>query len=179
MRDRRVFLLAVLLVAGAALGGFLLTAAGARGPGSGFHGYGPGMMGRYGSGASTGATLLIRHQRAHCHTWSRDGGPFRRSQRMSLRVGARLTVIDMDVMPHRLVQLSGPRVSMHNGTTMPMMGRYGSQGPGLMGHMGASTTVRFVEPGTYRFRTRAGEDYTAGIETTGHDNVLTLTVTVR
>ena len=68
---------------------------------------------------------------------------------------------------------------MRNASTMPMMGGYASQTPGLMNHMGASTTVDFAKAGVYRFRTRAGEDYTPGIETGGADNVLTLTVTVR
>jgi len=33
--------------------------------------------------------------------------------------------------------------------------------------------------GTYVFGTKAGEDYTKGIETTGPDNVLRLVVTVK
>jgi len=45
--------------------------------------------------------------------------------------------------------------------------------------MGARTTVTFAKAGIYRFRTRTGEDYMSGITTTGKDNVLTLTVTVR
>lgn len=125
------------------------------------------------------ALLLIRHQTAHCHAWSLDGGAFTASQAVTLRAGSTLTVIDQDVMPHRLVQLSGPRVTMRNGTTMPMMGGYVTATPGLMGHMGARTTVQFAHPGVYRFRTHAGEDYFVGVRTTGDDNVLTLTVTVR
>jgi hypothetical protein len=39
--------------------------------------------------------------------------------------------------------------------------------------------VTFAKSGVYRFRTKAGEDYLARIVTTGEDNVLTLTVTVR
>lgn len=127
---------------------------------------------------SGSASLLIRHQVAHCHAWSLNGGPFKASQAVALGVGSTLTVIDQDVMPHRLVELSGPAVTMRNGTTMPMMRGYVSPTPGLMGHMGAWTTVRFAHPGVYRFRTRAGEDYLQGIRTTGADNVLALTVTV-
>ena len=125
------------------------------------------------------ATLLIRHQYAHCHAWSLNGGPYEAHQRLALRRGATLTVIDDDVMPHRLVELAGAGVIMRNGTTMPMMGGFVSRTPGMMSHMGAWTTVAFSTTGVYRFRTRAGEDYLPGIETGGADNVLTLRVTVR
>ena len=87
-------------------------------------------------------------------------------------------MINDDVMPHRLVEVSGRAVTMRNSTTMPMMGGYVSRTPGVMNHMGAGTTVTFRKAGLYRFRTRAGEDYLPGITTTGLDNVLTLTVTV-
>lgn len=125
------------------------------------------------------ATLVIRHQYRHCHTWSANGGPSRARQRLTLRPGSSLTVIDYDVMPHRLVELAGPAVTMRNGTTMRMMGGYRSGPPGAMRHMGASTTVTFSKRGVYRFRTRAGEDYMPGVRTGGADNVLTLVVTVR
>ena len=45
--------------------------------------------------------------------------------------------------------------------------------------MGATTSIKLTQPGVYRFRTRAGEDYMAGLKTTGEDNILTLTVTVQ
>jgi hypothetical protein len=130
------------------------------------------------SAAGSSATLLIRHQYAHCHTWSLNGGSFRAAQSLRLKRGARLTVIDDDVMPHRLLELAGPSVALRNGTTMPMMGGYVSPKPGVMNHMGASTRVSFSKAGVYRFRTRAGEDYVHGIRTGGADNVLRLTVTV-
>jgi len=131
------------------------------------------------SSASRGnATLVIRHQYAHCHTWSLNGGVFKAQQRLTLKRGASLTVIDDDVMPHQLVKLAGASVAMRNGTTMPMMGGYISQKPGLMNWMGAATTVSFSKPGVYHFRTRAGEDFMQGIQTSGADNVLTLTVKI-
>jgi hypothetical protein len=68
---------------------------------------------------------------------------------------------------------------MRSGTTMPMVGGYGSQTPGVMSHVGASTTVGFATAGVYRFRARAGEDSMPGIRTRGADNALTPTVTVR
>ncbi|HZD87760.1 MAG TPA: hypothetical protein VE088_07120 [Gaiellaceae bacterium] len=165
----------------AAAGGFFLLSGRAGAGGAGF-GYGPGMSGGYGSASSRErgeATLVIRHQYAHCHTWSVDGGPFEAHQSLALKRGATVTVVDDDVMPHRLIELAGTPVTMRNAEIMPMMGGWVSQKPGLMNHMGASTTVTFSKLGVYRFRTRAGEDYRPGIETTGADNVLTLTVTVR
>ncbi len=126
------------------------------------------------------ATVSIRHQVAHCHTWSVNGGPFRASQRLSVRRGATISFVDNDVMPHQLVQLAGAHVAMQNTSTMGMGGGMrGSATPGLMNHMGAATQVRLTKPGVYRFRTRAGEDYRSGFKTTGEDNVLTLTVLVR
>jgi plastocyanin len=131
------------------------------------------------SRTGSSASLVIRHQQAHCHAWSLNGGPYRAAQKIALATGSQITVTNDDVMPHSLVKLAGPSVTMHNSTVMPMMRRFGSQTPGVMNHMGASTTVTFSKPGVYRFRTRAGEDYMSGIETTGADNVLTLTVTVK
>ena len=47
----------------------------------------------------------------------------------------------------------------------------------MMGHMGAKAKITFPAVGTYRFTTKAGEDYMP-MKTTGEDNVLGLTVTV-
>src|ERR1019366_3845802 len=135
-----------------------------------------GMMGRCASSGS--ASPLIRHQRNHCHAWSLNGGPFKAAHQVTLDEGSSLTIINNDVMPHRLVKLAGGTGTMRNGTVMPMMGGgYVSQTLGLMSPMGARTTVTFSKAGVYRFR-RAGEDYMQGITTTGEDNALTLTVTV-
>jgi len=132
------------------------------------------------SHATGGNELLIRHQRAHCHAWSLNGGPYEAAQQVTLAADARLTVVNYDVMSHRLVKTSGPAVTMLNGTLMPMMGGgYVSQTPGLMSHMGSRTTVTFSRHGTYVFHTRAGEDYMPGVETTGADNILTLTVSIK
>jgi plastocyanin len=116
-----------------------------------------------GATTSTATTVVIRHQTAHCHTWSVNRGPFAAAQRLNLQRGSTISFTNNDVMPHRLIELAGPRVAM----------------PGAMNHMGATTSIKLARPGVYRFGTRAGEDYMAGIKTTGADNVLTLTVTVR
>jgi hypothetical protein len=185
MNRHLLLLLSVVIVAAiAALGGFLLSGR-ANAGGSGY-GYGHRMMGAYGAQMMGGhraengsATLMIRHQRSHCHAWSLNGGPFGASLHVNLEPGSTLSVTNDDVMPHRLVELAGPSVAMHNGSSMPMGARmHGTAAPGLMNHMGATATVKFSKPGVYRFRTRAGEDYMPGMATIGADNVLRLTVTV-
>ena len=50
-----------------------------------------------------------------------------------------------------------------------------------MGRVGATARVHFTKAGVYKFKTKAGEDYSwaSHMMTTGEDNVLRLTVTVR
>ena len=108
-------------------------------------------------------SIVIRHQVRGCHSWSVNGGPFKASQSIALRRGGWITVVDNDMMPHKLVQTGG-RAAVLKGVAMS--------------HMGATATVRFPAVGVYRFTTKAGEDYMAGVKTTGEDNVLRLTVTV-
>jgi len=129
--------------------------------------------------AKPAGTLVIRHQVRGCHSWSYNGNAFAAAQSIRVVRGASIVVVNNDVMPHRLIKLSGPAVTLKNGNTMPSgMGMHGPAGPGAMNHMGATTTVTFAKPGVYRFTTRAGEDYMAGMKTLGEDNVLTLKVTV-
>ena len=133
------------------------------------------------SGAAN-ASLLIRHQLRGCHTWSLDGGVYKASQTVTVARGTVLTVVDNDVMPHRLVQLSGPAVKFVNLKTGMMgagMGTARKAAPGAMTHMGASTRVVFTQAGVYRFMTKAGEDYMSGMKTIGEDNVLRLKVIVK
>ena len=109
------------------------------------------------------ASLVIRHQTRGCHSWSVNGGAFKAKQSIALRHGGWLTVTNNDVMPHTLVLTSGPSLRIAQ--------------PALR-HMGASLKVTFTRPGVYHFTTKAGEDYMAGVKTTGEDNVLRLTVVV-
>jgi plastocyanin len=109
------------------------------------------------------ASLLIRHQSHGCHAWSFNHGAFKPSLKINLTRGTTLTVTDSDVMPHKLLQLSGAKLHI----VTP-----------AMGHVGATAKVTFLKKGTYRFTTKPGEDYVAGIKTIGEDNVLRLTVTV-
>ena len=114
--------------------------------------------------APKSATLTIRHQMKGCHTWAFTGGAWNATQSVTLARGAKLTVVDNDVMPHKLVQLSGPQAKLNTPA---------------MKHMGAQATVVFSKVGNYVFGTKAGEDYTSGVKTIGEDNVLRLVVTVK
>ena len=113
--------------------------------------------------SSPQATLTIRHQMRGCHTWSFNGGAYNASLKITLTRGTALKVIDNDVMPHKLIQLAGPKARL----IAP-----------AMNHMSAQAKIIFAKKGTYKFRTKAGEDYMEGIKTVGPDNVLRLTVTV-
>ena len=112
-----------------------------------------------------GTTLTIRHQLRGCHSWSVNGGAYKPSQSMTLTKGATLTIVNNDVMPHKLVKVSGPALSLASSANM--------------NHTSATTHVKFAKAGVYTFTTRAGEDYMKGIKTIGADNVLKLRVTVR
>jgi hypothetical protein len=109
------------------------------------------------------ATLTIRHQLHGCHAWSFDGGAYEASLKIKLAAGSTLTVIDNDVMPHKLLQVSGPKAHLITPA---------------MNHMSAHAKVVFGAKGTYRFTTKTGEDYMQGVKTIGEDNVLRLTVVV-
>lgn len=110
------------------------------------------------------ATIRIHHQTRGCHTWALNGSASRASLSARLARGGSITLVNDDVMPHKLFLKSGPAV------------RYGSN-PALR-HMGASVKVTFSKAGTYLFKTKAGEDYMPGVKTIGEDNILRLTVTV-
>jgi plastocyanin len=113
--------------------------------------------------ASSTVQVTIRHQVRGCHSWAIGNGAYGASHSLKVKHGTTLTFRNNDVMPHTLVQLAGRNVGL---------------GTPRMAHIGASTRVTLTKPGTYRFGTRAGEDYTSGIKTTGEDYVLRLTVTV-
>lgn len=113
--------------------------------------------------APNNATLTIEHRTRGCHNWSFDGRSWHATQTIELVRGGVLTVVDNDVMPHKLIQLSGPTATATGMT---------------MNHMHASAHVAFPTRGTYVFKTKAGEDYMKGIKTIGADNLLKLVVTV-
>ena len=113
--------------------------------------------------ATNNATLTIRHQTHGCHSWSFNGKTWNPTQRITIVRGGVLTVVDNDVMSHKLIQVNGPKATL-TGTAMM--------------HVSAKAHVGFPTKGTYVFKTRAGEDYMKGITTIGEDNVLKLVVTV-
>ena len=118
------------------------------------------------SAHGTAATITIRHQTHGCHTWSFNSGPYKAALSVRVSRGATLIVKNNDVMPHKLVRASGPAVQILKAR---------------MGRMGATARVHFTKAGVYKFTTKAGEDYSwaSNMKTTGEDNVLRLTVTVR
>jgi plastocyanin len=133
--------------------------------------------------ATAGSTVdvTIRHQVVGCHAWAIGTGAYRASQSLTVKAGTTFVFTNDDVMPHTLVQVSGPRVTMRSlRSSMPMqMGPRGRFGPGTMARMGAGELLTLLQPGTYRFTTKAGEDYVGGVRTVGEDNVLRLVVTVK
>ena len=131
--------------------------------------------------AKQSVQITIRHQSRGCHAWAVNNGPYKAAQSLHVARGTVVTIVDNDVMSHRLVEQSGPSVAFRNlSSSMPFggMGVRGPYGPGMMGRMGAGTRFALSKPGTYRFTTKPGEDYMSGVETVGPDNVLELTVVV-
>ena len=116
--------------------------------------------------AGSSVSVTIRHQTHGCHAWSLNSGPFKAALAITVRQGAVLTVTNNDVMPHKLVQTSGPQVRLIH----PNMSKVAS-----------STSLRLTHKGVYHFTTKAGEDYkwAASMKTTGEDNVLRLTIRVK
>lgn len=112
------------------------------------------------------ATISIQHATRGCHNWSFNGGPSRASLAVRVNRSATLAVVNNDVMPHKLVQTSGPSAKLIRPA---------------MNHMSAKAQVRFTRAGVYHFTTKAGDDYpwASKTKTIGEDHVLRLTVTVK
>ena len=111
------------------------------------------------------AKVLIQHKAHGCHAWSVNGGTMGITRSTRVATGGSVTFMNNDVMSHKLILTSGPAVKF--------------VGKASMNHMGASLKVVFPKAGTYRFTTKAGEDYKGvTLKTTGEDNVLHLMVTV-
>jgi plastocyanin len=108
-------------------------------------------------------TITIRHQVRGCHTWSFADGPYKASLKIRVDRDTGLFVVNDDMMPHKLIQLSGPKASI----TKPKMN-----------HIGAQAYMTFKRAGVYTFTTKPGQDYMKGMKTIGEDNVLRLSVSV-
>ena len=116
------------------------------------------------AGAGSTAQIVIRHQMKGCHAWAVDNQAYRATQHVTVARSTTFTLVNNDVMPHTLIQLAGPKVAF---------------GHALLNHMGASTKFTLSKPGTYRFGTKAGEDYKGmAMKTIGEDNVLRLIIVV-
>src|SRR5437870_279013 len=115
--------------------------------------------------ASSQASLVIRHQTRGCHSWSLNGGAYTPSQTVVLTSSGSVSVTNNDVMPHKLVETSGPavrytRLSAGMGGAMALKGTFP---PAMLAAMGSATKIIFTKPGLYHFTTKPGEDYMKGI----------------
>jgi plastocyanin len=132
------------------------------------------------AGAGNNVSIKIEHQVQGCHSWAIGNGVFKASQSLTVARGTAITFTNHDLMPHALKQLAGPAVKMLNIAGPAMgMGPKGPFGMGMMGRVGSMTRITLTKPGTYRFTTKAGEDYISGVVTKGEDNVLKLVVKVK
>jgi hypothetical protein len=125
-------------------------------------------------------TLVISHMVKGCHIWSLNGAKPAVNQVIKLHPGQSLTIRNTDVMPHQLVKTSGSAVTMRLivsgvASTGTLKAPYAA---GLMPHMASVLRVSFPKAGTYLLKTKAGEDYMAGVKTVGEDNVLKVRVIV-
>jgi plastocyanin len=98
--------------------------------------------------------------------WQLGEGKFTPNLKMALEAGTALRFVNNDIMPHKLIQSGGPKLTFAHAN---------------MNHLGAIATVKLAHEGTYRFTTKPGEDYKifAGHKTIGEDYVLHLIVTVK
>jgi hypothetical protein len=110
-------------------------------------------------------SLMITHIVKGCHTWAvGTGTPVAPSTTLHVAPSTTVVITNNDVMPHLLKSVSAAGAVL----TTPAMNR-----------PGAKTTVAMPkQPGVYTFTTKAGEDYSKGIKTTGPDNTLKLKVIV-
>jgi hypothetical protein len=127
---------------------------------------------------SVRAVLVIHHQVQGCHEWSLNEGPDRVKQSVAIRAGQSISVTNDDVMPHQLVETSGPAVVYTRISLGAPMGRKGPFPPAMLARIGAESAITFTKAGVYHFRTKAGDDYMPNLTTVGPDNVLRLTVRV-
>lgn len=105
--------------------------------------------------------LTIQHVVRGCHVWS-DGSHRSASMSLTLKRGQAIRITDMDVDPHRLVQVAGPSLRLH-------------------GHMmmGGIQSVVFKQRGVYRLTTKTVEmGRMMDVKTVGPDNTLRLRIRV-
>ena len=107
-------------------------------------------------------SLTIQHVQRGCHVWS-NGKTTAARMHVYLKQGQTLSIMDMDVDAHRMMQFAGP---MHLAMGGPMMTNHGMK-------------MTFMKKGIYRFGTRTVEmSGMTDVKTIGPDNKLRLVVTV-
>jgi hypothetical protein len=62
--------------------------------------------------SGTTAKLTMSHQTRGCRSWAFNGGAYKPSQSIIVAKGSALTIVNNDLMPHKLVGLSGPSLSL-------------------------------------------------------------------
>lgn len=114
-------------------------------------------------GASPTAKLTIQHVQRGCHVWS-NGKTRAAMMRLHLKPGQTLSIMDMDVDAHQMMEFAGP---MHLRMGGPMMMNHGM-------------TLTFTRKGVYRLGTKTVEmpGGMTDVKTIGPDNKLRLVVTV-
>lgn len=107
--------------------------------------------------------LTIQHVQKGCHVWS-DGTMRSAMMRLHLKPSQRLSITDMDVDAHQMMQFGGPAHMRMGG---PMMMKRG-------------LTLSFAKKGVYRLGTKTVEMEGGGmqVKTIGPDNKLRLLITV-
>jgi len=116
--------------------------------------------------AGSTTTITISHEMKGCHMWQVGSGKLAPNLNATLKAGTTLRFVNNDIMPHKLIQSGGPKLTLVHAN---------------MNQMSAVSTVELTHKGTYRFTTKPGEDYKlfAGHKTIGEDYVLHLTVHVK
>ena len=117
--------------------------------------------------AAGAQTITISHVTKGCHMWQLNDGNPKVNLSLTVKRGATLHFVNNDIMPQRLIQQGGPKLTLTHAN---------------MNRMSASMSVKFRRAGTYRFTTKGGDDYPwmkAMAKTIGPDNVLHLTVRVQ
>jgi plastocyanin len=120
-----------------------------------------------GASAAPSRTITITHVMRGCHAWDLGHGPMRATMTVTLKRGAAVKFVNNDVMPHRLVRTSGPKIRIKGAN---------------MNRMAASATATFPRPGVYRLKTVFGAffPWAASMSSKiGKMNVLHLTVRVQ
>src|SRR5215471_6189816 len=111
--------------------------------------------------AGSTTTITISHEMKGCHMWQVGSGKLAPNLNATLKAGTTLRFVNNDIMPHKLIQSGGPKLTLVHAN---------------MNQMSAVSTVELTHKGTYRFTTKPGEDYKlfAGHKTIGEDYVLHL-----